>query len=64
MSRKLNRVVFKTTFPNNMIYVAQTNYDNKNYFGSGVNVKVAIKQFGKEKLKKENLSYHVHITKN
>lgn len=35
------------------IYIGQSRYKNDNYLGSGINIKEAISQFGKENFKKE-----------
>lgn len=47
--------IFKTIFPNGMIYVGQSTKNNPNYFGSGVIVTNYIKKYGKKELKKEIL---------
>lgn len=49
-------IIFKTIFPNGKIYIAQTTRANhKNYFGSGIVVRIEIKKVGKQNLKKEIL---------
>jgi len=50
--------IYKTTnLITNKIYVGQTIFDNKNYFGSGVYLNNSIKKHGKKNFKKEILEY-------
>jgi group I intron endonuclease len=42
-----------TNLINNKIYIGQSRYKNDNYFGSGVNIKNAIEEYGKNNFVKE-----------
>lgn len=49
-------IIYKTTnMINNKIYIGKDSKNNKNYYGSGKILKLAIKKYGKENFKKEIL---------
>lgn len=46
--------IYKTiNLINEKIYIGQEKFNNPNYYGSGLAIKVAIKKYGKENFKKE-----------
>jgi hypothetical protein len=51
-------VIYKTTnLINGKIYIGQDSNDNKNYLGSGLKLKRAIKKYSKENFIKEVIVY-------
>ena len=51
-------IIYKITNKiNNKIYIGQDQYNNKEYFGSGLKIKRSLKKYGKENFIKEIIEY-------